>query len=332
MGGAFQPRESALERASHKSDCPSPILLIHGYAQNRYTFHHPTRSMAAHLAATGRDVFVVELRGHGRSRAEGSPWPKGIREYLDLDLPAATTLIRKETGAERIVMIGHSLGGLLAQLYAGTHPDEVAGICTLSAPSHRLGSSKLFRSPSLRRLTKVALAIRDRGLSEITLRFLPSFPLDRIGAISFAAEERLWTRLPGKLREGRRNPLMPVRPWRPGSFEPAMEQDRFRKGFDRTGMAVVVDILEWGVRGRIPGGPDEADITDRLRHVACPTLLLSSPDDETIRAQFTTQPEDLPAAEVTSEEIPGFGHCDLVLGIDAPAKVWPVIDHWIATI
>jgi pimeloyl-ACP methyl ester carboxylesterase len=235
-------------------------------------------------------------------------------------------------GAGRVVVIGHSLGGLLAQLYAGTHPDSVAGVCTLSAPSCRLGTSRLFRSPALRRLARFALAIRDRGLSGITLRILPSFPLDHLGALSFAAEEHLWARLPARFREGRRNPLMPVRPWREGSFEPAMERDRFRKGFDRTGLGVAVDILEWGTRGRIPGGPGEVDLLDRLSGVACQTLLISSPDDETIRARFTTQPDDLPAADVTAREIPGFGHCDLVLGIDAPAKVWSVIDAWLATL
>ena len=313
-------------------DDAAPVLLIHGYAQNRYTFHHPTRSLAAHLAAGGRDVFVVELRGHGRSRAEGAPWPRGIRDYLDLDLPAAVSLIRGRTGADRVILVGHSLGGLLAQLYAGTRPDRVAAVCTLSAPSHRLGTSRLFRTPAIRRLTRVALALRDRGLSDLAFKALPSFPLDHIGVLSFAVEEHLWARLPARLRAGRRNPLMPIRPWRAGSFEPDMERDRFRKGFDRTGIHVTLDLLEWGARGRIPGAPGEEDLAGRLAGVTCPVLLLSSPDDETIRARFTTHPEDLPGAAVTAREIPGFGHCDLVLGTDAPADVWPHIDAWIATL
>jgi len=64
---------------------------------------------------------------------------------------------------------------------------------------------------------------------------------------------------------------------------------------------------------------------------APPVLLISSPDDETSRARNTTRPEDLPGAAVTARELPGFGHCDLILGTDAPARVWPVIDQWLKT-
>ena len=323
------PASSPVGRAKPASaPIPAPpLLLVHGFAQNRYTFHHHDRSLAAHLAARGRDVFVVDLRGHGRSRELGAPRPRGIREYLDLDLPAAAAEVRARTGAQQLILVGHSLGGLLSQLYAATHPDEISGVCALSAPSHRLGSSRLFRSPRLRSITRVALELRDRA--EVLLRAMPSFPLDHLGVVGFATEKHLWARLPARITRGRRNPMMFIRPWREGSFEPAMERDRYRKGFDRTGPGVVLDLLEWGTTGRIPGWNAGENLVDRLPGVACPTLLVSSPDDETIRARFTTRPEDLPAAQVTAHEIPGFGHCDLLLGTDAPNRVWPIIDDWL---
>ena len=43
-----------------------PVVLVHGFAQNRYTWHSSGRSMSAWLAAQGFDVYVLELRGHGR--------------------------------------------------------------------------------------------------------------------------------------------------------------------------------------------------------------------------------------------------------------------------
>src|SRR5262245_30265595 len=44
------------------------VLLLHGFAQNRYTWHTSQRSFSAYLADEGFDVFAGELRGHGRSR------------------------------------------------------------------------------------------------------------------------------------------------------------------------------------------------------------------------------------------------------------------------
>ena len=36
------------------------VVLVHGFAQNRYTWHSSARSFSAYLAAEGWDVFVAE--------------------------------------------------------------------------------------------------------------------------------------------------------------------------------------------------------------------------------------------------------------------------------
>ena len=47
------------------------VVLLHGFGQNRYTWHLDSRSFSAYLAGRGLDVFNLELRGHGRSRGLG---------------------------------------------------------------------------------------------------------------------------------------------------------------------------------------------------------------------------------------------------------------------
>src|SRR5206468_2476156 len=49
----------------------APVLLVHGFGQNRYAWHMPERSFANYLADCGFDVFNVDLRGHGRSAELG---------------------------------------------------------------------------------------------------------------------------------------------------------------------------------------------------------------------------------------------------------------------
>ena len=43
-----------------------PVVLVHGFAQNRYSWHTSRRSMVNWLALKGWDVYNLELRGHGR--------------------------------------------------------------------------------------------------------------------------------------------------------------------------------------------------------------------------------------------------------------------------
>ena len=59
----------------------SPILLVHGFGQNRYAWHLPARSFANHLATAGFDVYNLDLRGHGRSRHFGAARCRGIEDY-----------------------------------------------------------------------------------------------------------------------------------------------------------------------------------------------------------------------------------------------------------
>src|SRR5262245_26903572 len=58
------------------------VILIHGFAQNRYTWHTSHRSFSAYLADEGFDVFVAELRGHGRSRHFTEHRPRILDEHI----------------------------------------------------------------------------------------------------------------------------------------------------------------------------------------------------------------------------------------------------------
>ena len=54
------------------------VLLIHGFGQNRYTWHTSKRSFVNYLACSGFDVFNLDLRGRGRSRKFGAREDTGI--------------------------------------------------------------------------------------------------------------------------------------------------------------------------------------------------------------------------------------------------------------
>ena len=78
----------------------TPVLLIHGYLCNRGLWWWLRRGLEAHGVTTA----TVNLE----------PPLGGIEDLAD-SLHARIQALRSETGGDRIVLIGHSMGGLVAR-------------------------------------------------------------------------------------------------------------------------------------------------------------------------------------------------------------------------
>lgn len=100
-------------------DTRRAVLYVHGYID--YFFQH---HMAAEFLAHGYRFYAVDLRKYGRSwRAGQHPdFARSMYEYYP-DLTESIRRIRAE-GAEEVILLGHSTGGLLAALYADDGPLE----------------------------------------------------------------------------------------------------------------------------------------------------------------------------------------------------------------
>ncbi len=73
-------------------------------------------------------VLVYDRAGYGQS--EMGPLPRDVRtEAAEL-----RALIRGAGVSGRCVIVGHSLGGLIAQVFAGAYPSEVAGLVLVDPP------------------------------------------------------------------------------------------------------------------------------------------------------------------------------------------------------
>jgi len=90
------------------------VLLLHGAGGN---LAHMTT--LARALASGYRVIAVDLRGHGRS-GDG-PW-QWDRVVADLDAVAADLRLGQTA------VVGMSLGGMVAALWAATHPDGLGAI------------------------------------------------------------------------------------------------------------------------------------------------------------------------------------------------------------
>ena len=99
-------------------DAPVTIIFCHGFALHQDSWHYQRRD----LATAARLVFW-DQRGHGRSgRMAGQPVTV---EQTGGDLNAVIRAVAP--GRTRVVLVGHSMGGMTIMALAGGHPELFGG-------------------------------------------------------------------------------------------------------------------------------------------------------------------------------------------------------------
>lgn len=95
-----------------------PVIAMHGWQDNAGTFDNLAPLLVKH---GGISVLCIDLPGHGLS----SHLPEGAMYYVFWDGLHFLRRIVKHFKWQRIQVMGHSLGGAIAFLYAAAYPDEV---------------------------------------------------------------------------------------------------------------------------------------------------------------------------------------------------------------
>jgi polyhydroxyalkanoate synthase len=132
--GGETPLAMVRKRSATLSASLAPVLLVHGYGQNRYAWHLPARSFSNYLARAGFDVFNLDLRGHGRSRHLGAHRPSHVTDFVREDVPAAIAEVQRHSGGRKVFLLGHSLGGLVSYATAASQGGSIAGVISLGSP------------------------------------------------------------------------------------------------------------------------------------------------------------------------------------------------------
>lgn len=89
------------------------VLLVHGFTD--YFFN---TELADHFAARGFSFYALDLHKCGRSWREGqTPHFTTNLAHYDEELERAVDVIRAESGDARVLVYGHSAGGLILSLW-----------------------------------------------------------------------------------------------------------------------------------------------------------------------------------------------------------------------
>lgn len=106
-------------------DRPALLLLHEGLGCVAMWRHFPEKL----AAATGCRVVVWSRAGYGGSQ----PWPQARRpDYMHREAQLALPELLAALGIERPVLVGHSDGGSIALIFAGSFPEVPRGIAVLA--------------------------------------------------------------------------------------------------------------------------------------------------------------------------------------------------------
>ena len=109
------------------SDAAYVVLLCHGYGEHVGRYEH----VATRLAWDGAAVYGVDHVGHGRSEGE-RVLVTDFEKVVD-DLHLLEDVARSEHPGLPVVLVGHSMGGMIAARYAQRHGSGLACV-VLSGP------------------------------------------------------------------------------------------------------------------------------------------------------------------------------------------------------
>jgi pimeloyl-ACP methyl ester carboxylesterase len=118
-------QQLAIAEAGAGSD--KHLLLLHGFAGAKEDF----TEWLDRFAAAGWHAVTFDMRGHGESAK-----PRGEDNYSLQILVSDLNAVVDHLGWDRLVLFGHSMGGMVAQLYAIESPDRLAGLI-LMGTSHK---------------------------------------------------------------------------------------------------------------------------------------------------------------------------------------------------
>jgi len=215
--------DSLFRRSWVPGEARGAIMLVHGFAEHSGRYE----DFGKWFAKRGVAVHGFDHRGHGRSPGKRN-FVGNFDEFLD-DLAAFEAVVRCDSNALPIVIVGHSMGGLISAAYARERKPKVQGLA-LSGPALLAPDAfSVFQRWMLRVLGAVASgvtvqsAVVPEALSrdpEVGRRYVEDPLVDTrmtaglatamIGAAARTQGRAAEIELPLLLQHGAEDPLCPV--------------------------------------------------------------------------------------------------------------------------
>ena len=289
----------------------SPSLLVVAAPIKRPSIWDlsPSASAVRYCLSRGLRVYLLEWTRTSYSVGDG-----GLDEYADRAIAACVDIIARELGAP--FLMGHSLGGTFAAIFAALQPHRILGLALLGAPLCFAEGSSRFRDA----VAKMGPSLLAHG------SVVPGSTLSQFCAFA-SPEAFVWSRMV--------DAALSFGDPRAAEIHARIE----RWALDEVALSgrLVDQVVQWlycedrFYRGTLP-------IRDRLigpSAVSVPALAVVGAADEVApRASVAPFFEAMPTKDVRIIEYPseagvGLQHVAILAGRRAYAEVWPEIIAWL---
>ncbi|EPR13578.1 alpha/beta hydrolase [Ruminiclostridium papyrosolvens] len=116
---------------SIKSQKKGLILIAHGLGETADYYD----DFCTEAIGYGFDVVIPEARGHGKTAGEkgGNPGKDSMHNMVE-DLNELLQAVKRDNSYNKVVLLGHSLGSLVAQLFAIKYSEQLIGLVLTGIP------------------------------------------------------------------------------------------------------------------------------------------------------------------------------------------------------
>lgn len=304
----YKPEQLSVEK--------EPVLLVHGFASNRFTWSLSSdRSFATYLLEKGYDVWVAELRGSGESDGSAVFTDRkadyNFDTYMKVDLPALITYIRYTTQRDNLTYIGHSLGAMLGYAYLSTNPDGggVKNLVALSGPSN-------FKD----RNSAIDFIMKVKGLFMVTPKIYAEL------AAKAAANNLGWT-------DTRFDALL----WNNEAINPRAISMVAYNSVSNFPTTLLEQASDWVSTGEFRSADKLLNYEELLQQIEIPCFVGTGKVDAiaTPRAVKTafdkigSKDKELRVFGTANGFAVDYGHLDLVMGDKVALEVFPTVFTWL---